>query len=163
MALTDRSIFKERQAGQAQGYGLAALPTTGVVADMHRRQRDFAKVGTENAATNVAETVMFTVKRKSKVVAVEYTTGTNVATDNTDYVVFTISKRTGATATTVATFNTHGGAQGAITQYIGADFSVVSNSDSTLAADDILTYTIVKANSGKTIAIGTITVDLEEV
>jgi hypothetical protein len=162
MALTDREIVKERQVGQLQGYGLAAAPLTAVQA-IHSRTRDFAKVGTENAATNVAETVMFVTKRKARVKSVGYVTGTNVATDNTDYVVFTISKRTGATATTVATFNTHGGAQGAITQYVAAAFSVVSNSDSTLAADDILTYTITKVASGKALAIGTICVDLEEV
>ncbi len=50
-----------------------------------------------------------------------------------------------------------------MTQFLKNAFSVVTNSDGTLAADDCLTYTITKTSSGTQVAIGTISVDLEEV
>ncbi len=160
---TDREIIKERLAGQATTFGLAS-GAKDAVSKIHRRSRDFVKVGTENAATNVATTLMFTVKRPTKTVAFTFLTGTNVAADNTNSVTFTISKLTaGAGLTTVATWNTHAGAQGAITANVPANFSVVTNSDGTLAADDTLHYGITKASSGTQVAIGTFTFDGEEV
>lgn len=163
MALTDREIIKERQVGQAQSYGLAGAPKDAVAA-AHSHTRDFAKVGTENAATNVAETLMYVVNRKGLTKTVKYLTGTNVATDNTDYVVFKVSKSTaGAASVQVASYNTHGGAQGAMTANIPASFSVVSNADAVIAASDTLHYTVTKVGAGKAVAIGTISVDIEAV
>lgn len=163
MALTDREIIKQRLTGVAQSYGLAADPKAATAA-IHTRSRDFAKVGTENAATNVAETLMFPVNRKSIPASIKFTTGTAVASDNTDYVVLTISKRTGTgAAVTVASWNSHGGAQGAITANVPASLSIVPNADSVIAAGDILTYSLGKVGAGKAVGIGTITPDLEEV
>lgn len=159
---TDREYLKMQQAG--------ALGTTGAsnavteVARAHRRSRDFMKTGTENAETNVAATLMFTVRRKTKVSEVLYLTGTNVVADTSHYLLFTVTKRTaGAAGVTVATYNSHNSAQGSIVENVPAAFSVVGNADSVLAAGDTLHYAITKAGSGKALAIGTVTVDGEEV
>jgi hypothetical protein len=161
---TDREIIKEREAARAGTYGLAGKASDEYT-KIHQRSGHFTKVGTENAETNVAATVMFTVNRKSKISTVKYLTGTATATDNTDYLKITVTKQTaGAAATTVATYNTHGGAQGTITANVPASFSVVANSDSTLAAGDSLHYAVTKHSAtGKVLAIGTFTVDFEEV
>jgi hypothetical protein len=160
---TDRSILKTQQVGALTTAPDIVAPKT-AVANAHTRSRDFPKVGTENAETNVASTVMFTVNRASKTASVQYLTGTTTASDNTDYVVITVKKQTaGAAATTIATYNTHGGAQGAITGNVPASFSVVANSDSTLAANDTLHYIVSKIAAGKVLAIGTLTFDGEEI
>lgn len=159
---TDRELRKFQEAGQMSTSG--ATDPIGEIAKVHSRSWNFTKVGTENAATNVSETVMFTVNRKTKISSIKYLTGTNSATDNSNYAVITVLKKTaGANSTTVATYNTHGGAQSSIVKDIPASFSVVTNSDSTLAAGDALFYTIGKTGSGVAVAIGTFTVDGEEV
>lgn len=160
---TTREARKAQEAIQLAGSLSNSDNSTLEIQRIHTRSRDCAKVGTENAATNVAETVMFTVNRKSKP-TVKYLTGTNSAQDASNYLVFTISKKTaGASKTTVATYNTHNSAQGSIVKDIPASFSVVANSDSTIAAGDALFYEITKVGTGVALAIGTITVDLEEV
>src|SRR5688572_3139462 len=112
MAKTDREIIKTQQLGSVDALGLATPAAS--VAAVHSHSRDYTKVGTENAATNVAATLMFSVRRKHKVSGVTYLTGTNTAADNTNSVYFTVSKMTaGGTAAVVASFNTHAGAQGA--------------------------------------------------
>ncbi len=162
MAKTDRELIKTQQAGSFDAIPLATPVAS--LASLHSHSRDYTKVGTENAATNVAATLMFSVRRKSKVGGITYLTGTNVAADNTNSVYFTVSKMTaGGTAVVVASFNTHAGAQGAITANVPAAFSVVQNSDAILASGDSLHYTITKASSGTAVAIGTITTDLESV
>lgn len=161
---SDRAIFKERQTGQAQTYGLANSNSPSVVvADIHRRSLVVAKTGTENAATNVAETAACVVNRAARVRSVKYLGAANVAQSTSDFVVMTISKRTaGGSATTVATYNSHNSAQGAITQYSPASFSVASNGAEALAAGDALTFTITKSGSGQAVGAGTFTVDVEE-
>ncbi len=161
---TDRAILKNQQVGALTTAPDIVTPKT-AIAQAHTRSRDFTKIGTENAATNVASTVMFTVKRASKTASVSFLSDTTTAADNTDYVVITVKKQTaGASATTIATWNTHGGAQGAITANVPATFSVVANSDSSLAANDSLHYLVTKqTGTGKLVGAGTFTVDLEEI
>ncbi len=164
MALTDRAIIKERQVGQAQAYGLASSATDGIAA-VHTRSRDCLKVGTENAATAVAETVMFTVNRKSQFKTAKLLTNSGITANATHYLHLTVQKRTaGAASVLIASWNTHTSAQGAITALVPASLSVVANSDSTtLAAGDILTYTVVKESLGRLLdQPSVITVDLEE-
>lgn len=158
---TDRELRKQQEAGQLGTAG--ASNARAEVNKIHRRSRDFMKTGTENAATNVAATLMFTVKRQTATAAIDYLTGTNVANDTSDYLVITVTKQTaGTNSKTVATYNTHTSAQGAIVANIPASFSVVGNSDSVLDANDTLHYAITKYGSGKQIAIGTFTFDGEE-
>ncbi len=162
MAKTDREIIKTQQLGSVDALGLATPAAS--VAAVHSVSRDFTKLGTENAATNVAATLMFSVRRKQKVSGVTYLTATAAATNNTSYAYFTISKMTaGGTAVVVASYNSHGGAQSTITANVPAAFSVVANADAILASGDTLHYTIGKISSGVAVDIGTITVDLEAV
>ena len=160
---TDRAILKSMQAGQLNSPG-SANNATAEIGRAHTRSRDFAKVGTENAATAVAETVMFVVKRPSATKAVSFLTGTAIVANATDYFKFTVSKRTGTgAAVPVANWNSHTSAQSGVTANVPASLVVVPNADATLAAEDILTYTITKTGAGQVVAIGTITWDGEEV
>jgi hypothetical protein len=160
---TDRTLYKQMQAGAANSV-VSANNAVAAIAAVHSRVLSAYKHGTENAATNVAEVGLAWSPRKAVVNYVKYLTGTNVANDSTDYAVITVAKRTaGGAATTVATYNTHTSAQGAITQWAPAAFSVVSNSDATLAAGDALTYKVLKYGSGKVIDVGHIVADVEEV
>lgn len=161
---TDRAIVKERQAGQAEAYGLAAQATKNVVADMHRRVLQVTKSGTENAATAVSETAAGVVPRKSRVVSIKWLGGT-VANDATDYVKITAYKRTsaGASQTALGSWNSATAAQGAITAQAPASLSLVSNSDIEIDAGSSLTYAITKAGAGKDVGVGLLAFDLEEI
>lgn len=168
MSTTDIEYMKQQEAGQLNTSGSASNSASirSTVNGVFSRCHPFAKTGAENAATNVAETPMYVVPRTSVLNSVKYITGTNVANDSTDYVVITISKRdaaTGLTQTTLATWNTHTSAQNAITQNIPASFSLVTNSDATIAAGSSLAYTIGKYGSGKAVAAGSIVFDLQEI
>ncbi len=162
MALTDREIIKQRQAGQAGSYNLAGSAVDAVAA-MHTHSRDCAKTGTENAATNVAETVMFVSNRKGQTKTVKYLNGTNVAANTTDYMVMTVAKSTaGAASTPIATYNTAATAVGgAITKWIPASFIVSPNADSVVAVGDVVTYKILKYGAGQVADPGAFTVDIE--
>lgn len=157
---TDREYLKAQQAG--------ALNTTGAstprseVNQAHSRTFHIQKTGTENAATNVAETFAIVVPRKSHVNSVKYLTGTNTAADTTDYALISLYK--GTSATVVATYNTHTSAQGAITEKVAAAFSLSSTDSAlTLDAGSVLSFGIGKYGNGKAIAAGVIAVDLEEI
>ncbi len=159
---TDREMLKLQQVGAATTLPLASTAQA-VVAAAHTRTRDFPKVGTENAATNVAETCMFTVRRASRPVGVYFTGGGGVAGNATDYAFLTVEKMTANVAGgIVASYNTHTSAQSTITGNVAASFSL--NADCTLAVGDTLTYKIRKVSAtGALITIGCFTVDLEEI
>jgi hypothetical protein len=160
---TDRAIIKEREAGQAESYGLASTGKAGIAA-VHTRQYNHMKTGTENGDTNVAEVVMFVVNRKGKVGSVKYLTGTTAAANATHYTYFTVQKRTaGAAAVVVASYNTHTSAQGAITGNVTASLSIVAGANSELAAGDTLHYQKLTVANGVIIGPGTISVDIEEI
>lgn len=163
---TDREYFKRIQKGQFTSENLASAPLTEIT-EVHSRTREISKFGTENAATNVAETGGLVLARKSKLRSVKLLTGTNVASDNTDYVVVTISKRlsNGASQTTLATLNTHGGANGAITRYVPIAFTLTSTgADLEIASGSAITYTVTKAGSGKALGGDTVfSLDFEEI
>lgn len=163
MSDTDRVIFKKQQVGSLGTAG--ASNALGEIAEVHTRAHSIPKTGTENAATNVAETALAVVRRKAQCQGFKYSTGTNVASNATNYLVVTISKRDGAggAAVTLATYNTHPSAQGAITQWQPAAFSVVANADATIAAGSLLTYTVGKQGTGQLLDVGVFTPVLEEV
>lgn len=161
---TDREIFKKMLVGKLNSLASSAANAQAEIAASHSRVYACHKSGTENAVTNVAETGLAWVPRKSIVKTVKYVTGAAVANAATDYAVVTVAKRTaGGTATTVASYNTATGAQGAITAHAPAAFSMVTNSDATLAAGDALTYKVLKYGSGAEVAIGVLAADVEEV
>lgn len=160
---TNRSILKAQQIG--------ALVTTDVtdaqaaIASAHTRYYNFTKVGTENAATNVAETPMFTVRHAAKTSSIYWLSKTTATGNATDYAVITVSKGTAGAATVpVASWNTHTSAQGTITGNVPAALVVVSNADASLSTNDALFYTIRKVSAtGVDVGLGTITVGIEEV
>jgi len=164
MALTDREIIKEREAGTAQSFGLAGTPKAAVAAK-HTRAYVGVKTGTENAATGVAETAMFVVDRKSIAKTVKFINGTNIAASTSDWTYLVVGKSTaGAASTVFATWNTGATAVGgAVTKWIPASFIVSPNADATIAAGDVITYTITKGGAGKLIDPGPFQLDAEEV
>lgn len=163
---TDREYLKRQQAGMLNTSGTTsdAVTVRSAVNAAHSRTHHIQKTGTENAATNVAETVGLVIARQAQLASAKYLTGTNVANDSSNYVVITLSKRTsaGASQTTVASYNTHTSAQNQITLNVPAAFSLVTNTDSVIAAGSILTYTVNKYGSGQAVAVGVLAVDLEE-
>lgn len=162
---TDRAIIKERQAGQAAAYGLANNNSAQVeTARIHSRPYGIVKTTSEIANANVTEQPGCTIQRTGRLVAGQLVVSANVAQSTSDYLVFTLQKRTaGGAATTIATLNTHNSAQGAITQYAPKSFSVVANSDSNLAASDAVTFLVTKVGAGQVLNIASVTLDVEEV
>lgn len=148
---TDREYLKYQQAG--------ALVTTGAasgkaeVGYAHSRQRSFAIFSSANAATNTAETPLGVVEFKSKLKSVKLTVPTTNIAAGTDYAHVKVYKRTaaGASQTLIAQYNTATGAQGAVTLRVPADFAVIANSDSTLDAESLVTFEVIKGASGKAI------------
>lgn len=166
---TDREIIKLLQIGQLQGTDVSNARTA--VGATHARPRDFLKTGSENAATNVAESPMTFLKRASKLRGFAILPSANVASDNSHYVVIKFYKRftNGGSQTLIGSWNTHGGAQGALTALTAADattntLGLVTNSDGEIAANSILTYEILKIGNGQ--AVGALTMfsfGLEEI
>ena len=164
MALTDRSILRQRQQGQADSYGLAATANT--IAAFHTRSLTWTKSGAENSSNNCLEAAMFTVTRVAQVRGVRLTVNSAVAANATNGFVVTVSKRTGAgAAVPIATWNTdtNVAAQGAISAFVPASFSVLTNTDASLAVNDVLTFKVVKFGVGLLLdSPACVTVDLEE-
>ncbi len=160
---TDRAIIKERQVGQAQAYGLASSATT-AVANIHTRAYIGPKIGAENAETNVAETSLFVVNRAGQVKSVKYANTTTVAENATDCVYIVVSKSTaGATSVPIATWNTGAAAEGgALTSKVAASFIVSPNSDATVAAGDVITYSKTGTLTGGILDGAAFVVDIEE-
>ncbi len=163
---TDREIFKNMQKGQFTSNNTASSPL-GEVAEVHKRQRDCAYYGTENAATNVAEMPICVVKRKSTLREARLLVPSNVTTHNTNYDHIKIYKRTsaGASQTLIAQWNTHGGAQGTIVTTTSNNCSINTTSAANeCAAGSVISYEIIKASSGTAVPVGTVfSLDFEEV
>lgn len=164
---TDREYLKRLQTGQFTSENLASN-AVGEIVELHKRTRSFVKIGSENAATNVAETPLGRVYRKSKLHAASLTTATtNIAGNNSDYLVLTVYKRTsaGASQTALVSWNTHLGATGSLTLSVPATGTLTSTvADRDIAAGSVLSYALVKAGNGKALDPGSaIDLDLEEI
>ncbi len=176
MALTDREIMKEREAGVAQSYGLAGTPKAAVAAKHTRTyvvNRNYATAtGLENGETAVSEVALFSVIRPGRVVAAKLANQTTVAENATDCAYITLGKSTaGAASTTFAFWNTgavtaaSGGIAangGALTKWVPAALGLAPNTDATLAAGDVVTYTKTILLTGG-IVDGTFSIDIEEI
>jgi hypothetical protein len=163
---TDRALSKQMQAGALSSVA-SANNATSEIARQHSRAYPWVKYGAENSSNNVVETTMFTVARAGVVKSVKLVANTSVAANATNGFVITVAKRTaGGSAVTVATWNTdtNAAAQGAITAFAPASLSVVTSSDSTLAAADVLTFKCIKFGAGLLLDGGAaVVVDVEEV
>jgi hypothetical protein len=162
---TDRDICKGRETGVRATYGLANANGAYLeTIEIHSRSHHFQKLTSEIANANAAEFPGFTVDRKSKLKTFKGVVGTGITQNTTDYVIVTIAKRTaGGAATTIATYNTHNSAQGTITAWSPFSFSVVANSDSTLADGDAVTCTVTKVANGAALNSVAFSADVEEV
>ncbi len=151
--MTDRKKIKDFESGVYLGIdGISAVPTA--IQEIHTRPRTFTKTGTENAATNVAESPMFFLKNRSRNRPMTIVTTANVATHNTDYIVVNFYKRLSGTSVRLGSWNTHGGAQGAMTalepsRILTTATGLVTNSDAEIATLSVLTYDIKKYGNGQ--------------
>ncbi len=161
---TDREYLKYQQAG--------ALATSGAsspkdeVGKAHSRIRTFNLGAAENAATNTSETPLGTVRFKSRLKSVYLTHSSNIATDNSHYLLLQVWKRTsaGANVTLLGEWNSHGGAEGAITERVPAALDLVDNSDVVIDAGSCLSYSVGKVGNGKAISqFSPLDFELEEV
>jgi hypothetical protein len=155
MSDSDRTAVKKFQKGQFLGIK-GVSDAASIVNTIHQHARDFLKTGTENAATNVDESPMFTTGGTRVLKRFNIAPKSNVASDNTDYVVFKIFKRINSTSTLVAFWNTHGGANGALTELNRHAANVVTNSDATVASSSSMTYKIEKYGAGQQVDPGLI-------
>lgn len=163
---TDREIIKTRQAGQATTYGLANANSARLeTIEIHSRSHHGLKDTSEIANSNAAEAPLFTIDRKSLVKTVKGCVGATATQNTTDYLVFTIAKRTaGGAAVTVATYNTHNSAQGTITAWAPFSFSVTTNvTNATLNDGDTVTYAVTKVANGVVCNVTSISIDVEEI
>lgn len=162
---TDRAKIKKAQKGSyltAGSSGDNVSDMSGAVNAMHARPyATHRKAGSENAATNVAALPFGTVFHKAKAKAFAIQVVTNIAADNTNYAVIHFYGRYNGTSTTLGSWNTHGGAQGALTTAGPAIIStaatgLVTNADGTVVAFSGLTYDIQKVSAGQDVAAGAI-------
>ncbi len=169
MSLTDRARIKNQQ----EGVFLAAAGMTDAHAAtraLHSRGLQGAqKTGTENAATNVAQTPALGYQfRKVKVRGIGITTVSNIATNNTNYDVFKFYKTVAGTSTLIGSWNTHGGAQGSIVYgtpvVIAVGTGLVANSDAEIPIGASVDYVITKVSGGALVDPGMLfDFDLEEI
>ena len=136
------------------------------VGKMHRRAFTIFRTGTENAATNVAETSFAVVPRKAQVKAIYLQSKASVSNSNTDHNKLYVYKRTsaGATAVLLGSWNTATAAQSAVTAFAANSLSLSSTStDLAIDAGAVLTYHVGKFNAGQAMGEFSVTVDVEEV
>ncbi len=164
MALTDRSILKEREVGVAQSYPLAGSAADAVAAK-HTRIVVCPKITTENAETSMtAEVALMGVTRACKIKAVQIVNNTTLTENSTDCIYVVVGKSVaGAASVAAATWNTGIAAQGGtITKWVPAAMIVSPNADATLAVGDVLTLNKTATSTGGLLD-GHIVVDLEEI
>jgi hypothetical protein len=151
--MTDRAKIKEQQEGT---YVTAAdiSDAKDAVASMHARPIPF--VMSRTTANEFTEFPMGFAPHAARAKKVGIQVAANIASDNTDYVVFKFFHRTNGTSTLYASWNTHGGAQGALTTagpgvISSAATGLVVNSDANIPANAGLQYSVVKAGDGKVV------------
>ena len=165
---SDRELRKRQEAGaltSATDSGSGPSDARGEIKNIHTRARNRAISSSENAATNIAESPLFTYFVNSKVREIAITVNANVANDTTDYDVITFRVRdaNGANGQTVGSWNTHTSAQGALTRLIPAYVTVRTNADAEVDDGEQLTFDVIKVGAGKVINPGwTIDVWAEE-
>ena len=167
MTDTDRKKIKDQQKGEFVTTAGIADADAAVVA-MHSRYLSYARTGSENAATNVAEVPMGINHRLSRLRGAYLTADAAVANDGTDYnkvYVFAFPAAGGAlgAGTLVASWNTHTSAQSAITANAKHSMSLVTAAAASIAADSVFTMKIGKTGAGKAMTNIAITLDLEEI
>lgn len=164
---TDRSIYKAQQVGALNSIASSTANAIAAIAGEHSRSYTWTKSGNENSSNNVGEVAMFSVTRAARINSVKLITNTNVGANATNGFVVTVTKRpiaNAASAIPVATYNNDPAAQGALVSWTAAALSVVTSSDASVAAGDVLTFKCVKFGSGSLLdSPAAVVVDVEEV
>lgn len=167
MALTDRELLKQAQAGHVTSDGLT--DARGEVNKAHRRTIRWRKASADgNAGDNTAEFSLGYQPRAVKLVSAKWTTDANVTAANATCVNLIIAKRDGAggTASNVAAANTAttaAGGTGNLVLFVPADIPRIAANADSIAAGSVLTFTINKTSTGTVLQAGELCVDLEEI
>lgn len=159
MPLTDRQIFKERQSGVANTYGLAGNPTTGVVAEIHQMVFTW-DVGSDATIAEIGQRI----DKKCIVRNAYFTPTTALAAHATAYISLLVQKRDGAggAAVTVASTDTAtGGANVSLAAFVPAVLTLTTTAaDLAVAAGNVLTFKSTESSTPTT-PIGKVTVVVE--
>lgn len=159
MPLTDRNILKERQAGQLQGYGLAANPQTGLVPELHQYEFTW-DVGSDATIAEIGQRI----SKKCIVRSAYFTPATALAANGTNYISLLVQKRDGAggAAVTVASTDTNtAGANVSLAAFVPQLLTLTSTAaDIQVAAGNVLTFKSTETGTPAT-PIGKVTVLVE--
>lgn len=161
MATTDIEIIKERLAGQAGTYGLAASATSGIDS-LTDFSVTFTKASDDAmASTTTSETYTgMMVPRRGILKAVYYTATTGGITAHaSNYATITISKRSSSAGskTTVATFSTDTVTTDDVTQGAPKSMDLATGTAAIVDANSTITFEIAKPGSGVVVRAGTFT------
>ena len=167
-ALTDRQRLKDVQIAQLASNERNMIGTArAAVNAAHIRTYNgrFTDAGT--AGTGQGESPIGRVRNAGVVRSVNVSVPLAVVADNTDYISFTVSKRTaGGAAVTIASGTTQVSGLGALTAFLPLALTLAAAANLALAAGDVLTVTVAKGGAGKAMAaattFGVVTVDVEE-
>jgi ABC-type hemin transport system substrate-binding protein len=164
---TDRSIVKAFFAGllRTASTSTQIVDPVGAASVMSTRTQHMSRVGSENAATNVAETAGCVVNRASVLKSIKLTSATAVTNSNTDHLVVYAYKYTsaGGSKTLLGSWNTATAAQSATTAFAAHSLSLVGGTANNIAAGSTISYHVGKFNQGQALANLALAVDLEEV
>lgn len=162
--MTDRGSLKQSQINILKSFPSAEVSSAETaVQQAHRRTYTWTKSAIDtNATDNTAEFAVVKLERASNIVACSYTPIANVASSATNTIQLTVSARLAAdpaNAVVVANALTNATALVAWTPY--AVTAVAANA--AVTANSVLTFKVLKANSGVALAAGVLTLDVEEV
>lgn len=147
---TDRVYLKTQQKGALTGTG--AVNSHQEVERAHTEIIRSGHFGAENAATATGESPLAAIYHNRKIEQIRITVNATITTDNSNYALITFRRRdaSGANGATIATWNTHGGAQGTLTALTPATVTtLVTNSDAECTGGtNQITYQIGKTGSG---------------
>ncbi len=156
---TDREIVKERQAGQAQSYGVAALPKTGIVAEMHQAEFTF-DVGSDATIAEIGQRI----GKKCIVKSVHFTPASALAANGSAYITMLVQKRDGAggSPVTVASLDPNTAGQNvSLSAWVPAAMTLTTTAaDLAVAAGNVLTFKSTETSTPAT-PIGKVTVVVE--
>ncbi len=162
--MSDMSVLKGLQVAAVASNPSAVIadPTT-AVAVQNRRTYTFQKAAIDaNATDNTAEVTVIHLQVASKVIAASYTPIANVASSSTNTIQLTVGARLAAdpaNAVVVCNALTNATAMVAWTPY---PVTLVASA-AAVTANSVLTFKVLKANSGVALAAGTLSVTVEHV
>ncbi len=162
--MSDRSVLKQLHAASFQSNPTSVIADpVGEVNKMHRRTYTWVKAAADtNATDNTAEFNIVNLQVATKVIAASYTPIANVASAANNTIQLTVSARLAAdpaNAVVVCNALTNATAMTAWTPYA---VTLVATAAS-VTANSVLTFKVLKANSGTALGAGVLSVTVEEV